>query len=320
MVTPLCPVSVTAAGRPRRILLKLEGRSPAGSIKGRTARSLVEALEAEGRLRPGATLIESTSGNLGVGLALVAANRGYAFHAVVDPRAPGATLGRMRRLGATVEMVADADACGGYLAARLARVRERCASSDAFVWTDQYHSDANPRAHETQTGPELLAQAGAVDAVFAAVSTGGTAAGLARFFRAASPATRVVAVDVEGSVALGGAPGPRLLTGIGSARRSCFLPPGLVDEAVVVSDVEAILACRTLRARSGIGVGGSSGAVIAACSRYLVGHPAIERPVCICADGAESYADTIYDDAWLERHGIASAGMVPEPSLRLAAS
>ncbi len=319
VLTPLCPVTVLVRDRPRAILLKLEGLSPAGSIKGRTARFLVDALAVEGRLGPGTTLIESTSGNLGVGLAIVAAARGYRFHAVVDPKVPTAALKRMRHLGATVEMVADADPNGAYLGARLARVHERCASSDTFVWTDQYGSDANPRAHEMGTGPEVLAQAGVVDAVFAAVSTGGTAAGLARFFSVVSPSTRTIAVDVEGSVVFGGAPGPRLLTGLGSAQRSRFLPPGLV-EAMIVSDEQAIRACRALWACSGIKVGGSSGAVIAACSRYLARHPEVERAVCVCADGGENYADTIYDDAWLERHGISMAETFSEPHLRLAAS
>jgi cysteine synthase len=136
-VSPLVAVDIGVRGRPRLVLLKLEGRSTTGSIKGRTARSLVDTLEAEGRLRPGFTLVESTSGNLGVGLAVEAAARGYRFHAVVDPKIPRRALTRMRRLGASVEIVTDADENGAYLPARLARVRELCESSDSLVWTDQ---------------------------------------------------------------------------------------------------------------------------------------------------------------------------------------
>jgi 2,3-diaminopropionate biosynthesis protein SbnA len=318
-VSPLVAIDVGVRGRPRALLLKLENRSPSGSIKGRTARSLVDALEVQGRLSAGATLVESTSGNLGVGLAVEAAARGYRFHAVVDPKVPRRALMRMRRLGATVEIVTDADENGTYLAARLARVRELSISSDRLVWTDQYENPANPRAHETGTGPELLAQAGQIDAVFAAVSTGGTVAGLARFFRIASPRTRVVAVDTLGSAVFGGPPGPRVLTGIGSAQRSRFLTVDLVSDVTVVDEAAAVATCRNLARRTGLRVGGSSGAVIAAASRYLSTNPQIRRAVCLCADGGENYLDTIYDDTWLERHGIVGGGGA-QPSGWVAAS
>jgi 2,3-diaminopropionate biosynthesis protein SbnA len=318
-VSPLVAVDIGARGRPRTVLLKLENRSPAGSIKGRTARSLVDALEAEGRLRAGSTLVESTSGNLGVGLAVEAASRGYRFHAVVDPKVPRRALTQMRRLGASVEIVTDADENGAYLAARLARVRELSTSPDRLVWTDQYGSPANPRAHETGTGPELLAQAGHVDAVFAAVSTGGTVAGLARFFRVASPRTRVVAVDTLGSAVFGGAAGPRVLTGIGSAQPSTFLTADLVSDVAVIDEPAAVATCRNLARRTGLRVGGSSGAVIAAASRYLATNPRIRRAVCACADGGENYVDTIYHDPWIRRHGIAG-GIGTQPCGWVAAS
>jgi 2,3-diaminopropionate biosynthesis protein SbnA len=297
-------VDILVRGRPRPMLLKLEGRSPTGSIKGRTARSLVDALDTAGRLRAGCTLVESTSGNLGVGLAAEAAARGYRFHAVVDPKVPYLALTRMRRLGASVEIVTEADENGAYLAARLARVRELVASFDPLVWTDQYGSLANPRAHETGTGPELIAQAGDIDVVFAAVSTGGTVAGLARFFRAASPRTRVVAVDIRGSAALGGVAGPRVLTGIGSTQPSRFLSSDRTFDVAIVDEADAVGACRTLERRTGLRVGGSSGAAVAAAVRYLATSSKRLRAVCICPDGGENYVDTIYDDAWLGQHGF----------------
>jgi N-(2-amino-2-carboxyethyl)-L-glutamate synthase len=303
-LSPLVAIDILVHGRPRPVLLKLEGRSPGGSIKGRTARSLVDALDAAGHLRAGCTLVESTSGNLGVGLAAEAAARGYRFHAVVDPKVPQLALTRMRRLGATVEIVTEADENGAYLTARLARVRELVASFDPPVWTDQYESLANPSAHETGTGPELLAQAGDIDVVFAAVSTGGTVAGLARFFRVASPRTRVVAVDIRGSAVLGGVAGPRVLTGIGSTQPSRFLSSDLMFDVAIVDEADAVRACRILERRTGLRVGGSSGAVVAAAVRDLATNPGMLRAVCICPDGGENYVDTIYDDAWLARHGF----------------
>ena len=304
--TPLVRVSLVVRGRPRPVHLKLEGANPCGSLKDRTAASLLDDLERRGALGRGSILVESTSGNLGVALAWLARRRGYRFVAVVDPKTTPENLARMRRLGAGVERVVTPDATGGYLLTRLERVRELRAASEAFVWPDQYANPANPAAHELGTAPELLEQMrGDVDAVFVPVSTGGTLAGIARCFRRESPETRIVAVDVHGSVALGGAPGPRLLTGIGASRASSFLAADLYDERVLVSDAEAFAFCRSLAASTGIRVGGSSGAALAACARVLAADGDLDRVVCLCADRGEHYASTIYDDGWLARNGIA---------------
>lgn len=310
--TPIVPIALTIHGRTRTVHLKLEGANPCGSLKDRTAASLVDDLEQRGVLGNGSTLIESTSGNLGVALASIARRRGYRFVAVVDPKTTTENLARLRRLGARIELVDRADEAGGYLLSRLQRVRELCASS-AFVWPDQYSNPANPRAHERGTAPELLEQLhGHLDAIFVPVSTGGTLAGIARFLRRESPATRIVAVDALGSVALGGHAGPRLLTGIGASRRSSFASVDLYDERVLVGDAEAFAFCRALAAETGIRVGGSSGATLAACARVLADAD-FERVVCLCADRGESYASTIYDDRWLTRHGFDPAALEPGP-------
>jgi len=303
--TPLVPIELTVGRRPRPVYLKLEGANPCGSLKDRTATSLIDDLERRGALEPSSILVESTSGNLGIALASIARRRGYPFVAVVDPKTTPENLAQLRRLGARIDCVETPDRTGGYLLSRLERVRQLCASSDAFVWPDQYSNPANPRAHEQGTGPELLEQLhGEIDAVFVPVSTGGTLAGLARCFRRESPATRIVAVDARGSVALGGYPGRRLLTGIGASRRSSFLTADLYDECVLVGDAEAFSFCRALATRIGIRVGGSSGAALAACGRLLAADPELERVACLCPDRGERYASTIYDDGWLDRNGI----------------
>lgn len=304
-MTPLVRIELVVHGVPRPVQLKLEGASAGGSLKDRTARGLVRNLERRGALRKAAILVESTSGNLGVSLALVARTRGYGLVAVVDPKTTAENLARMHELGARIELVDRPDAAGGYLASRLARVRELCASSERFVWPNQYDNAANPRAHETETGPELYVQMrGRIDAVFVAVSTGGTLAGVGRFLRRVSPATRLVAVDARGSVALGGVAGPRLLTGIGASRRSRFLAADLYDERILVGDEEAFSFCHALRERAGLSLGGSSGAVVAAAGRYLERHPEARRCLCLCADGGERYASSIFSDGWLARHGL----------------
>ena len=304
-MTPIVELALTVAGRRRAVFLKLEGESWSGSVKGRTARSLVSDLERRGVLGPESILIESTSGNLGVALAQIAHARRYRFVAVVDPKTSAENVARMRRLGTLVELVESPDETGGYLLSRLDRVRELCASSHRFVWPDQYSNAANPRAHELETGPELYGQmGGSVDAVAVAVSTGGTLAGLARFLRRASPGTTLIAVDAAGSVALGGAPGPRLLTGIGASQPSQFLTTDLFDERLVVADEEAFSLCHAVRAATGLALGGSSGAVLAAIRRFLEANPDAERVVCLCADGGEGYMSTIYDRNWLEVRGL----------------
>ena len=306
--TPMVPVTAVQGTRVFTVHLKLEAHNRFGSIKARTAVALVDELERQGRLRPGMQVVESTSGNLGVALAGIAAERGYGFLAVVDPRTPPALAARMVEYGAVLDVVDEPDGAGGFLLSRLRRVRQLVDSRAGRVWTDQYGGVANPRAHEWGTAVEIDRQAGAaLDAVFVAVSTGGTLAGIGRYLRTHRPSCRVVGVDVPGSVALGGPGGPRLLSGIGSSRPSQFLRRWMYDDHVVVDTGSALAACRRLAAQTGIEVGGSAGAVLAACLRYLAGHPEIRHPVCVCADGGANYRDSIYDDGWLHAKGHAAA-------------
>src|SRR5215212_9387118 len=194
--TPLQSIYLIIDKTPRKVHLKLEGQNPAGSVKDRTAYALIQELEERGALNADSIIVESTSGNLGVALAHICRSKGLSFLAVVDPKATKENLARMRALGAQIEMVHQSDSAGGYLLARLERVKELCRSSARYVWTDQYSNPANPHAHYSSTGPEIYRQMGGeVSAVFAAVSTGGTLAGVGRYFREVSPATKIVGVD-----------------------------------------------------------------------------------------------------------------------------
>ncbi len=301
--TPVVQVALRVGQRRSRLWLKLEVGSRSGSIKERTALSLVASV-ADRLDGTDPLLVESTSGNLGVALAGIANEFGLRFVAVVDPTLPP-PLGRsITDLGGELELVVDRSA-SGYLPARLRRVRELCQQVPHAVWPNQYENPANQDAHFRTTGPEIVSQThGAVDAVFVAVSTGGTVAGIGRYLRSIGSQARMVAVDVVGSIALSGEPGPRALTGIGAGRRSRFADPDCYDEAVFVDSGRAIAFCRELYASTGLHVGGSSGAVLAGCAEYLADHPEIENPVCVCADGGANYTDTIYNDAWLVRQQI----------------
>jgi 2,3-diaminopropionate biosynthesis protein SbnA len=303
--TPIRRIRLLIGGKSRDVHLKLEGHNPGGSIKDRTALSLLRSLESAGRLTAGGRLVESSSGNLAIGLAMLARDRGYRFTAVVDPKITAENLRRLHDLGAQTSLVEVPDETGGYLLSRLARIREMLVEDPGLQWTNQYSNPANPAAHYSGTAPEIFRQMEhRVDAVFVAVSTGGTLAGIGRFFREVSPDTRIIAVDARGSVALDGSPGERKLIGMGSSRRSDFVSPGLYDELIYVGDCEAFAFCRALDVATGIKVGGSSGACLTACARYLQSHSRIERSVCICADGGERYTSSIYSDSWLAQNGM----------------
>jgi N-(2-amino-2-carboxyethyl)-L-glutamate synthase len=313
--TPVKTVTVDVLGRPRQIHLKLEGHNLTGSVKARTAYGLVRGLAQDGLLRPGVELLESTSGNLGVAMASMARFLGLGFTAVVDPMITAECRKRITELGGNVILVDQPDPVGGYLLSRLARIRELLAQDGRYLWTNQYESRRNPEIHRVMTAPEILDQMPEpLEALFAAVSTGGTFAGLSQCFRERSPGTRLVAVDINGSVALGGPPGTRHLSGIGASRRSSFLEPSMIDHIEYASIGEAAHYCRLILRDAGIHLGGSSGAVVAACVRYLAEHPEIDNPLCLCADGGEKYESTIYNDAWLNSIGEARIRAAPHRS------
>jgi 2,3-diaminopropionate biosynthesis protein SbnA len=317
--TPISPITLLIDGRWRIVHLKLEGANPFGSMKDRTALALITDLEDRGRLSAESIIIESTSGNLGVALAAIARVRRRRFVAVVDPKVTAENLSQIRRLNATVEMVDEADANGCYLTSRLRRVSDMCARSPHYVWTNQYANPANPGIHYATTGPEIGRQIpGPIDAVFIPVSTGGTLAGIGRYFQQTRKATRIVAVDAQGSVVLGGRAHRRRLTGIGSDRRSSFILPSHYDEHVRVRDEAAFAACRMLARETGIKVGGSSGAALAACARYLRAHRDARTVVCVCPDDGSHYASTVFNDAWLSDQHLEPVSGSALPVTRIA--
>jgi N-(2-amino-2-carboxyethyl)-L-glutamate synthase len=303
--TPMKAIYLVIGGIARKIHLKLESENPTGSVKDRTGYGLIQALEEQGRLNKRSIVIESTSGNLGVALSFFCKLKGYRFVAVIDPKTTQENIEKMQALGAQIEMVDQPDENGGYLLSRLERVRALCQSSSDYVWTDQYSNPANPHIHYLSTGPEMYHQMhGKVDALFLAVSTGGTLAGVGRFFREVSPSTSIIGVDAHGSVIFGTPPAPRKLTGIGSSRVSDFITSDLYDSYMLVRDEEAFAFCRALWQATDIKVGGSSGAVLAACAKYLLAHPEVRNVVCLCADSGDNYANSIFNDDWIQKYGL----------------
>lgn len=223
--TPTIEIPVRLGDVVKTVMIKMEGEGPLGSVKSRTARSLLLSMEQDGQLGPGGSVVESTSGNLGVAPAALCHLRGYAFRAVVDPKVPRSSLDEMRAWGAEIDVVTKESSSGGYLLSRLARVQEVLVSTRA-VWTNQYASPANPSAHLREMAVQIMLQGGEdLDAVLVAISTGGTLRGIGARMRQDRPNVRVIGVDVVGSAAFGHLSARRVLNGIGSARAASRFPP-----------------------------------------------------------------------------------------------
>jgi cysteine synthase len=309
--TPVSELRVSYRGAQHRVLLKHESANPSGSVKHRTAIGLLNSLHDKSPLAPGSVVIESTSGNLGVALARLVPLIGCHLIAVIDPATPVPMVRQMRAAGASLVVADQPDRNGGYVLSRLKTVRQMRACDRRLRWPNQYQNGANPQIHACTTGPEVLRQCGQeLDAVFAAASTGGTMAGLVRHLRSSGSKARLVAVEAGlGPLrAIGDASGPGrpagILTGSVMTCGRGFLAGNPPDEHLAISVVAGIAMCRILRADTGIGVGGSSGRVLAACLGKLATRQPPRLPLCLLADDASAYERTVYDDWRLAAAGL----------------
>ncbi|MFC7342835.1 2,3-diaminopropionate biosynthesis protein SbnA [Saccharopolyspora griseoalba] len=282
------------------VIAKLELMSPGGSMKDRSARYIVERGLQQGTIRRGSHLVESSSGNFGIAVAIAARVHGLRFTCVLDPKAASANVAILRQLGAEVDIVDEPDETGGYLHTRIRRVQEIVDSSPGAVWLNQYANECNWQAHYHGTGAELSRQLVVPPSyLFAAVSTTGSLLGCSRRLRESFPDMRTVAVDAVGSVIFGGAPGRRDVPGLGASRVPELLSPDEIDDVVHVDDLDAAEGCRDLLATEGIFAGGSTGAVVAAIRRSLPELPRPCRVVAVFPDRGDRYLDLVYDDEWL---------------------
>lgn len=287
----------------RSLYAKCEGFNFGWSIKLRTARFMVDEAERRGELAPGATIVESSSGNLGVALAVIAAARGMNFICVVDRNCNPQSVALMRSAGACVEQVVDADANGTYLQARKFRVRELCADRPDRVWLNQYENSANVLAHVETTAPSVDAQFEQLDVLFVGAGTGGTLMGCVEYFRARRSEVRIVAVDSVGSVNFGGPAAGRHISGLGTSQEMSLICADSVDAVEWVDERDSITMCRRLAAR-GVVLGGSSGSVIHGALRWLDRNDPLDRlcAVAVSPDFGFGYLDTVYNDDWCETH------------------
>jgi len=303
-----------ALGHP--LFLKCEGFNFAGSIKLKAATEMVEAAERSGILHRDSVLVESSSGNLGVALSMIAASKGYRFLCVTDRRCNLTTRLMMEALGARVHVIDEPDPVEGLVGARIKYVRAVCAADDRHVWLNQYSNPSNWMAHHRRTAPAIAREFPDLDVLFVGAGTTGTLMGCARYFREWDRPVRIVAVDTVGSVSFGTAPGPRMIPGLGMSTRPPLLDPSYVDEVVHVEEADTIRACHRM-ARRGFLFGGSTGTVVSGAARWLAQHDTRKlTAVAISPDLGERYLDTIYQTNWLvDAYGedvLTSDDLVPD--------
>lgn len=300
--TPIVRLSRLFRDSRCEVLAKLELFNPGGSVKDRPARYIVERGLAEGSILPNSHIVESSSGNLAIALAMVCRIHGLRFTAVVDPKISPINLRIIQCYGGNIELVTEKDRQGGYLETRIERVKHMLREQPDAVWINQYANERNWQSHYHGEGEEILRHLDRpMDYLVLGVSTSGTLHGIARRLREAWPNLIVVAVDAAGSVLFGTPPYPRDLPGIGASRVPELLKRDEIGQVIHIDDYESAVACRELVKHEAIFAGGSSGSVIAAIQRLCARLQHAARILTILPDRGERYLDTVYDDEWLSR-------------------
>jgi cystathionine beta-synthase len=305
--TPLVRLTRLAPDLRPQLVVKVEAMNPGGSIKDRVAVSLIEAAERDGRLRPGGTIVEPTSGNTGTGLAIAARLKGYRVIAVMPDKMSREKIDLLRAYGAEVVVAPTAvppDSPESYY-----RVADRLTEEIPGAFQpNQYANVANPETHYRSTGPELWRQSGgAITHFVAGVGTGGTITGIGRYLKERNPAVQVIGADPVGSIYSGGpdAVKPYLVEGVGEDFWPQTFDPSIVDRYITVTDRDSFLMTRRLAQTEGILAGGSCGTALHAAIAVArgIGDPAAMVAV-ILPDGGRSYLSKVYNDAWMSQHGF----------------
>jgi cystathionine beta-synthase len=303
--TPLVRLSRIGADLRPQLLGKIEVLNPGGSIKDRIALGLIESAERDGRLKPGGTIVEPTSGNTGTGLAMVALLKGYRVIAVMPDKMSKEKIDLLRAYGAEVVVAptqVPPESPESYY-----RVADRLTEEIPGAFQpNQYFNQANPDAHYHATGPEIWRQtAGKLTHFVAGVGTGGTITGVGRFLKEQNPQIEIIGADPEGSIYSGGEVKPYLVEGVGEDFWPETFDPSVVDRYVTVSDRDSFLMTRHLALTEGILGGGSAGMAVYAALEVARG---IDDPgamvVVVLPDGGRSYLSKIYNDAWMRQYGF----------------
>jgi len=278
---------------------KLEAANPAGSIKDRTSLFILKKALSEGRIKEGYTVIESSSGNMALGLAQACLYFKLQLIVVVDPKLNSHTEKILKTYGAHIEYVTEPKRDGGYLAARLERVQQLLGSIPNSFWSNQYGNENNPLTHHKTMNEIMDSLKGKLDYLFVATSTCGTLMGCADYIYENKLDTKVIAVDAVGSVLFGGPPLKRLIPGHGAGVPSQFLDTSRIYDHVYVDDVDCARGCWSLLEKEAILCGGSSGGILSAVKKYSKNIEAGSNCAMFLCDRGERYLDTIYNTQWL---------------------
>ena len=307
--TPMVEAARLDAG-PCRLFLKLENQNPGGSIKDRMALSMVEAAERDGKIGLGGLLVEATAGNTGLGLALVAAQKGYRLLLVIPDKMAQEKIFHLRALGAEI-YITRSDVGKGH-PEYYQDLAERLAKEQSGFYVNQFANPANPDAHERTTGPEIWEQMDHdLDAVVVGVGSGGTLTGIGRFLRRVAPNAKMILADPQGSVLApfiktGNMPKPGswLVEGIGED----FVPPNcdlsLASEAITVTDAQALTTARELLRKEGILGGSSTGTLLAATLQWCRAQKKPKRVVTLVCDSGNKYLSKMFNDFWMIDQGF----------------
>jgi cystathionine beta-synthase len=315
--TPLVRLGRIAHDLPCPLYAKLEFMNPGGSVKDRVGAFIIEQAEARGELKPGGTIVEATSGNTGVGLAIAAALKGYKTVFVMPDKMSNEKILLLRAYGAKV--VITPTAVGPEDPRSYYEVAKKFARDiPNAILANQYHNPDNPRAHELSTAPEIWEQTdGRVTDVIIGMGTGGTISGIGRYLKSKNPSIRIVGVDIEGSILLeiwknkgqvpaGAFPKTYKVEGIGEDFLPSTTDMSVVDEIVRANDRESFLWARQLVRQEGIFAGGSSGSALAGAIKYCRKLGARDLPVVIFPDSGSRYLSKFYDDKWMREFGFLS--------------
>jgi len=300
--TPLVALKELYAQRKINFYGKSEYLNPGGSIKDRTALNILVSELKAGRIRRGNTIIESSSGNMAIGLAQTCLYYGLKLIVVVDPKLNSQTEQILKTYGAKISRVHHEHPTEGFLGARLQRVQELLKKIPRSFWTNQYGNPNNPKTHKQTIAEIVEALNGDLDYLFVATSTCGTLMGCAQYIREHHLSTKLVAVDAVGSVIFGTPPGKRLIPGHGAGRPSQFLKRDWIHDVVHVTDEDCVDGCHRLLKREALLCGGSSGAIVSAIKKYLPNIPDYSNCALILCDRGERYLDTIYNEHWVTAH------------------
>jgi len=290
-------------GLPGVLAMKMETTNPGGSSKDRPALEMIIAAERDGLLQPGGTIVEPTSGNTGVGLAIVAAQRGYSCVFVMTDKVAPEKVALLRAYGAEVVVcpvaVPPEDPQSYY------RVAERLTSERNAFRPNQYANPNNPLAHQLTTGPELWRQTGGrITHFVAGAGTCGTITGTARYLKQQNPAVRIIAADPDASVFSGGSGRPYLVEGVGEDFYPAAWAPELYDDIIAISDEESFLTARQVSREEGILIGGSGGMAVAAAIKVASVAGPDDIVVVLNPDSGRGYLSRVFDDDWMANFGF----------------